>query len=105
MKYALMTTAAFLLLGAGALPALATNSNVESVLQSHGDLSLFYQALHNTGVADELKEDGEYTIFAPTNTAFAEIQPHEYPCFYSAQCRDKVAIHGVFIDVDLERAH
>ena len=49
---------------------------------------MFYQALLNTGVASELNENTEYTVFAPTNAAFTEIQPRAYPCFYSAQCRD-----------------
>lgn len=71
--------------------AFASNLSVESLLASQGDLSLFYQALLNTGVASELNENTEYTIFAPTNAAFTKIQPSAYPCFYSAQCRREVA--------------
>jgi hypothetical protein len=52
---------------------------------------MFYQALLSTGVANELNENTEYTIFAPTNAAFTEIQPNVYPCFYAAQCRVEVA--------------
>lgn len=72
-------------------PAHAANSNVEAALQSYGDLSMFYQALLNTGVINELDEDGHYTIFAPTNAAFAEIRPQTYPCFYAVQCRPQIA--------------
>jgi len=88
-----MTTAAIVLIGLVTLsvPTYAANRNVESVLASQSDLSLFYQALLNTGVADELNPNIEYTIFAPTNAAFTAIQPRAYPCFYSAQCRIEVA--------------
>jgi uncharacterized surface protein with fasciclin (FAS1) repeats len=72
-------------------PACATNSDVESTLAGQGDLSSFYHAFMNTGVANELNENTEYTVFAPTNAAFAKIQPSAYPCFYSAQCRAEVA--------------
>jgi uncharacterized surface protein with fasciclin (FAS1) repeats len=71
--------------------ANANNTNVEAALASQPDLSTFYQALLNTGVASELKEDGSYTVFAPTNAAFAEIQPGVYPCFYAIQCRPNLA--------------
>jgi uncharacterized surface protein with fasciclin (FAS1) repeats len=79
------------LLGAMIMPAHAANSSVESAIESQSDLSMFYQALLNTGVASELNENTEYTVFAPTNAAFTEIQPRVYPCFYSAQCRVELA--------------
>jgi len=87
-KYAAIVLTSVAIFGAG---AHAANRNIESVLASQSDLSMFTQALHNTGVADELNENTEYTIFAPTNAAFTSIQPHAYPCFYSAQCRVEVA--------------
>jgi len=81
-----------------ALPAMswcpaahAGNSNVETALQSYGDLSMFYQALLNTGVINELKENEHYTIFAPTNVALNQIQPQTYPCFYAVECRPQIA--------------
>lgn len=72
--------------------ANANNSNVEYALQSYGDLSMFYQALLNTGVINELREGEHYTIFAPTNSAFAEIRPQTYPCFYATECRPQIAV-------------
>jgi uncharacterized surface protein with fasciclin (FAS1) repeats len=91
MKYLLAATAMLGLLAGGLAPTFAANSSVESILASEADLSVFHQALVNTGVANELKQDTEYSIFAPTNAAFAAIQPSIYPCFYSAQCRAGVA--------------
>jgi len=72
-------------------PAMARNAAVETTLRSYGDLSSFYQALINTGIINELREDQSYTIFAPTNVAFAQIRPQSYPCFYAVQCRAQVA--------------
>jgi uncharacterized surface protein with fasciclin (FAS1) repeats len=71
-------------------PTLAGNSSVEATLQEYGDLSMFYQALLNTGVNNELSETGHYTIFAPTNAAFSQIRPQAYPCFYAEQCRPQI---------------
>lgn len=74
-----------------AVPAQANNKAVESAIQSHPELSTFYEALISTGVLNELKPGEDYTVFAPTNDAFVAIDAHEYPCFYSAQCREEVA--------------
>lgn len=67
------------------------NDSVRYVLADEADISTFYQALVTTGVADELNNDTVYTIFAPTNAAFAEIRQRDYPCFYATQCREQVA--------------
>lgn len=91
MKHLLATTALLSCLAPNNAPAIAANTSVENALAGQSDLSMFYQALENTGVANELNENKEYSIFAPTNAAFAEIQPHLYPCFYAAQCQAKVA--------------
>jgi len=68
-----------------------SNSYVEAALVDQGDLTIFYQALHTTGVANELSNNEEYTIFAPTNAAFNQIQPRVFPCFYAVQCRPQLA--------------
>ena len=90
MKYVLATSVMLSLLTT--LPAYANNSDVEIAIENQGGrFSTFHQALVGTGVANELNENTAYTIFAPTNAAFAEIRPQAYPCFYSAQCRTQVA--------------
>lgn len=91
MRYATAAVAVLGFMGGMIAPALANNSAVENALASQSNLSMFYQALLNTGVANELNENTEYTVFAPTNAAFMEIKPGVYPCFYSVQCRDGVA--------------
>jgi uncharacterized surface protein with fasciclin (FAS1) repeats len=71
--------------------SVGPNSYVDGALADQGDLTMFYQALLTTGVANELNNNTEYTIFAPTNAAFAQVNPHAFPCFYAAQCRPQVA--------------
>ena len=72
-------------------PAMADNPDIENAIRNRPELSSFYQALINTGVNHELQANRTYTIFAPTNDAFAKISPQSYPCFYSATCRQEVA--------------
>ena len=96
MRHPLITMSLFSLLGTASIlgwapPVQAANSNIEATIQSYGDLSMFYQALLNTGVINELNENQHYTIFAPTNAAFAQIRPETYPCFYTEQCRPQIA--------------
>jgi len=74
-----------------AVSAYADNSSVENAIASRPDLSTFYKALVNTGVNHELSAGVSYTIFAPTNDAFARIRPDQYPCFYMVECRAQVA--------------
>jgi len=81
------------LLGGMIVPAYAANSHVERALAGRDDISAFHRALINTGVANELDENAEYTIFAPTNEAFSNVPPRVNRCFflYSAQCRSEEA--------------
>lgn len=71
--------------------AYAANAAVENAIKSRSDLSSFYEALVNSGVAAELESGRSYSIFAPTNEAFSKITPTQYPCFYSVQCQAEVA--------------
>jgi uncharacterized surface protein with fasciclin (FAS1) repeats len=93
MQHAILTLGLAAVLGVSviAVPAQAGNSSVETTVRSFGDLSMFYQAMVNTGVINELRESENYTIFAPTNAAFAQVTQQNYPCFYSIQCRAQVA--------------
>jgi uncharacterized surface protein with fasciclin (FAS1) repeats len=92
MKRALLATTVFAAVATASLPAaIAKNPTVEDSLKRRDDLSVFYQALVDTGVADELQDGKDYTIFAPTNEAFEKITKEKYPCFYSAECRKEVA--------------
>jgi uncharacterized surface protein with fasciclin (FAS1) repeats len=90
MKRSLFSIAALSgVLAAGT--ALANNSTVENALKDRPELSTFYNGLLSTGVLAELKEGQPYTVFAPTNEAFAKLPVEQYPCFYSADCKAQVA--------------
>ncbi|MDP9127208.1 MAG: fasciclin domain-containing protein [Pseudomonadota bacterium] len=91
MKHTLATALAAGFVIASLTPAAAMNSSVEAALTSNGDVSMFHRALVNTGVASELDERTEYSVFAPTNAAFAMLKPDAYPCFYAVQCRGELA--------------
>lgn len=71
-------------------PALA-NGAISDALKHRDNLSSFTDALIATGVLDELKPNRSYTIFAPTNEAFAKLNNQEYPCLQSTQCKAEVA--------------
>jgi len=71
--------------------AFAGNAAIEKALKARSDISSFYEASKKMGVLDELKEGTTYTVFAPTNTAFARMTQDKYPCLYSNQCREEIA--------------
>jgi uncharacterized surface protein with fasciclin (FAS1) repeats len=94
MRHSFLTATALggILAGLMAVSVQAGNVTVENALRDRPDLSTFYQGLVSTGVINELKEEQSYTVFAPTNHAFAQVLPYnQYPCFYSQACRPQVA--------------
>lgn len=88
MRSLFMGTALVGILAAQA--AYANNERVERVLERRPDLSVFYQAMIDTGVNQELSDGVSYTIFAPTNEAMAHMLPPSYPCTYDSTCRAAV---------------
>jgi uncharacterized surface protein with fasciclin (FAS1) repeats len=84
----------FLIFAAIALPlfpALASNKGVDAVLENRPDISLFRDALIKTGVNDELRDDRQYTVFAPSNDAFAQIVPNADACYAAPACKNQLA--------------
>ena len=47
--------------------------NIIETVSSHHDLKIFLQAVMETDLYDILAEDGPFTIFAPTDTAFRKL--------------------------------
>ncbi|MBY0407542.1 MAG: fasciclin domain-containing protein [Rickettsiales bacterium] len=84
-------SAAALALSLLATPASANNERVENAIKNRKELASFYEAMLVTGVNTELREGKSYTVFAPTNEAFARITKDQYPCFYSEQCKEQIA--------------
>ncbi|MDB5773819.1 MAG: fasciclin protein [Burkholderia sp.] len=50
-------------------------SDLVETASSSGEIKTFVAALKSAGVADSLKSDGPYTIFAPADSAFAKLDP------------------------------
>lgn len=73
------------------MPANASHSDVEDALRNHPEFSSFYQALMDTGVMSELQSGVDYTVFAPTNEAFAALIHDHSTCFNSMECKAEMA--------------
>lgn len=87
------TVAALAMLAATALsgPALAENRAITDALKHRDNISMFTDAMISTGVINELDPHKSYTVFAPTNAAFARLSDKDYPCLASPQCKKEVA--------------
>ena len=63
-------------LGAGlAAPSLAMGSDIVDIAASNSQFSTLVAAVSAAGLVDTLKSRGPFTVFAPTNAAFAAL-PH-----------------------------
>lgn len=51
----------------------APTKNIVELAQGNPDLSILVQAVVKAGYVDLLSGDGPYTVFAPTNAAFADL--------------------------------
>lgn len=91
MQYYWAAVATLGLLVSGNNTTQAANLDVNSALESRDDLALFQQAMVNTGVAEALRPDIAYTIFAPTNAAMVAGIPYASSCYYSPNCRGQLA--------------
>jgi uncharacterized surface protein with fasciclin (FAS1) repeats len=67
------TFAAVIALVVGAPQVLA--SDLVETASSSGEIKTFVAALKTAGVADSLKSDGPYTVFAPADSAFDKLPP------------------------------
>lgn len=47
--------------------------NIIDTIQSRDDLSTFYRAIDECGMADQLQSGGPYTVVAPTDDAFNQM--------------------------------
>ena len=89
-KHAYMAMAAFAATALSA-PAFAANEGITDALKHRDNISMFTDAMISTGVINELQPNRSYTIFAPTNEAFAKLSSKEYPCLTDVQCKNQVA--------------
>lgn len=47
--------------------------NIIETAKNHGKFNSFMKALEETGLSETLKEDGPFTVFAPSDSAFAKL--------------------------------
>jgi len=71
MKHALIAAACAATLGLGALQAKAA-SIVDTAVQA-GQFSTLVKAIEAAGLVDTLKGEGPFTVFAPSDEAFAKL--------------------------------
>lgn len=71
MKKALIATACAAVFGLGALQAKASTI-VDTAVQA-GQFSTLVKAIEAAGLVDTLKGDGPFTVFAPSDEAFAKL--------------------------------
>jgi uncharacterized surface protein with fasciclin (FAS1) repeats len=57
----------------GAMADAAGDKNIVALAQSNADVSTLVSAVTAAGLAETLSGPGPFTVFAPTNTAFAKV--------------------------------
>ena len=72
------------------MPDEATANSLTGIIAENPDLSTFALALDAAGVAEKLGEDGPYTVFAPTNEAFANMPPEQLEMLLAPENKDKL---------------
>ncbi len=61
----------------GAQAQVETGENIVDSATQFGQIQYFRTLLEETGLDDELSQDGPFTVFAPTDQAFQEIENEE----------------------------
>lgn len=73
-RFALKSAAALGLVGlVAACDPMAGGNDIVDIASSNGDFSTLVAAVSAAGLVDTLKGDGPFTVFAPTNDAFAAL--------------------------------
>ena len=72
MKKSLIILCSLFVLGAG-LTANAQKKSIVGIAASNNDFSTLVAAVKAAGLVDALNGEGPFTVFAPTNSAFAKI--------------------------------
>ena len=67
-----------------------SRTSVGDALAGSADHSSFVQALQSAGLIETLKGAGPYTVFAPTNTAFAALPEEERQRLAASDQRDQL---------------
>lgn len=74
-KIVALSAVVVIALGISARAAQAPDKNIAEIAVSNPNFSTLVKALTAADLVDTLKGDGPFTVFAPTNEAFAKIKP------------------------------
>jgi uncharacterized surface protein with fasciclin (FAS1) repeats len=74
-RFAALSYAAALCIALGAMPAQAQMKDIVDTAVSAGTFKTLATALKTAGLIDTLKGTGPFTVFAPTDDAFAKLPP------------------------------
>lgn len=61
----------------GMMTSNQTSSNIVELAKGAGTFNTLVKALQSAGLVDTLSRGGPYTVFAPTDAAFAQLSPGE----------------------------
>jgi uncharacterized surface protein with fasciclin (FAS1) repeats len=78
---------------AAAAPAAEQTQEPDSLFftaERMGNLSTFFKAVKQSGLADTLKGGGPFTVFAPTDEAFARLPPETLEELFRPQNKERL---------------
>jgi uncharacterized surface protein with fasciclin (FAS1) repeats len=85
-------------------------SNIVETAQTHGKFTTFIKALKLTELSDELGKEGEFTVFAPTDAAFAKLSETTLSNLFLPRNVDKLKtllkyhiVSGKLMSADMEK--
>jgi len=93
MKKVLKSAFAFTLLAFVSIPAFADTSDktVVEIAAGNEDFSTLVAAVKAAGLAETLSGDGPFTVFAPTNEAFAKLPEGTVESLLKPENKEKLA--------------
>lgn len=92
MKAIVLTLALVTAAGCGSMHprSAASNQTIADVAMSTGMHNTLVAALKSAGLADMMMQPGEYTVFAPTDAAFAKLPAGTVDMLMRPENRDKL---------------
>jgi uncharacterized surface protein with fasciclin (FAS1) repeats len=65
--------------------------DIMTTMQKLGDFTLFLKSIKFSGLTETLDHGGSYTVFAPTDTAFAQMPPETVDALFLPQNKQKLS--------------
>lgn len=71
--------------------ASASNQNLIDTAAANGSFKTFGKAVEKAGLADTLRGSGPFTLFAPTDAAFAKLPPGRLESLFKPENKSELA--------------